>query len=226
MLVDVKSIVENKKDILKSTVSKLKRKPKLALINASDDESSKIYINKKRKVCSEIGILESEYTFKETATTQDILNKINELNLDNTVDGILVQLPLFKHLDQNKIINSILPNKDVDGFNVLNLGKLITNENGIVSCTPKGIMMIIDSLNIDLNGLNAVVIGRSIIVGKPIAQLLLNRNATVTIAHSKTRDLKFFTKNADLIVVAAGVPKLLKEDMVNKNCIIIDVRNQ
>lgn len=226
-IIDVKAIVELKKEELKVKVKDLKEKnifPKLAVILANDDEASKIYIGKKRKMCEEIGIEEIEYILDSNVSNEDVIEIINRLNNDNTVDGILVQLPLFKHLDQDKILNTISPKKDVDGFHPINLGKLISNQNdAIVACTPKGIMMILDFLGTDFIGKEAVVVGRSIIVGKPISQLLLNRGATVTTCHSKTTDLSYHTKRADILIVATGVPHLIKEGMVKENAIVIDV---
>lgn len=226
-IIDVKSIVENKKKELKKEIITLKDNnvfPKLAVILANNEESSKIYIGKKRKMCEELGIEEIEYILDENTKDEQVIEIINKLNNDETVDGILIQLPIFKHLNQDKILNSISPKKDVDGFHSVNLGKLIASQNdGITPCTPKGIMMILDSLNIDIEGKEAVVIGRSIIVGKPISQLLLNRGATVTTCHSKTLDLKSHTKKADILVVATGVPHLIKSEMVKKDSIIIDV---
>ncbi len=226
-IIDVKSIVENKKQELKEEIVNLKNNnvfPKLAVILANNEESSKIYIGKKRKMCEELGIEEIEYILDEKVTNEEVIDIINKLNNDETIDGILVQLPIFKHLNQDIILNNISPEKDVDGFHPVNLGKLIANQSdGIVPCTPKGIMMILDSLNIDIQGKDAVVVGRSIIVGKPIAQLLLNRGATVTTCHSKTTDLKKHTKRADILVVATGVPHLVTSEMVKEDSVVIDV---
>ena len=176
-------------------------------------------------MCKELGIEEVEYILDEKTTTKKVLEIIERLNEDPTVDGILVQLPLFKHLDEHQILEAISYKKDVDGFHPLNMGRLLTNtsEDTLVACTPKGIMWIIDSLGKDIEGMNAVVVGRSVIVGKPISQLLLSRGATVTTCHSKTKDLKSHTKNADILVVATGVPGLITKDMVKKGAIVIDV---
>jgi methylenetetrahydrofolate dehydrogenase (NADP+)/methenyltetrahydrofolate cyclohydrolase len=226
-IIDVKSIVENKKIELKERVEKLKKKkiyPKLAVIIANNEDSSRVYVGKKRKMCEELGIEEIEYILEEKTTNEEICEIINRLNEDNTVSGILVQLPIYKHLDENKILETILPSKDCDGIHPENLGKLlIGRKDGIIACTPKGINMVIDSLGADLTGMNAVVIGRSIIVGKPMSQLLLSKGATVTVCHSKTKDLKSHTKNADIIVVATGVPGLITKGMIKKDSIIIDV---
>lgn len=225
-IVNVKEIVESKKIELKKKVEKLKEKnifPKLALILANDEAASRIYVGNKRKLCNELGILEEEYTLDESVTNEELIEIIQKLNNDESVDGILVQLPLYRHLDEAKILDSISPNKDVDGFHPLNLGKLMIGEKANVSCTPKGVMTILESLNIDLSGKNAVVIGRSRIVGKPMVQLLLNKNATVTMCHSKTKNLEEFTKNADILVVAVGVPHIIKKDMVKEGSIVLDV---
>ncbi len=226
MIIDVRSIVLKEKESLKNKVKELNRKgvnPKLAVILANNEESSRIYVSKKRKLCEELGVLEEEYELDETTTTQDVMQIIQKLNADENIHGILVQLPIFKHLDEEKILNSIEPEKDVDGFHPVNLGKLLIGQKAIVSCTPKGIMKIIDSLGETIEGKRAVVVGRSRIVGKPISCLLLNRGATVTVCHSKTKDLKEHTKEADILVVATGKPHLITADMVKKGAIVIDV---
>lgn len=226
ILIDVKSIVENKKIFLKKKVNELKRNgivPKLAVILANDLDASKIYVRKKREMCSELGVEEIEYMLDKDTTTEKVLDIINRLNDDDSVHGILVQLPVFKHLDERKILESISPKKDIDGFHPLNIGKLLMGKPEIVACTPRGIMSIIESTGVDLTSKTAVVVGRSIIVGKPVSALLLNKNATVITCHSKTKNLKKYTKMADVLVVAAGVPHLITSDMVKKNAIIIDV---
>ncbi len=225
-IIDVKSIVNESKEKLKIEIDKLKKEnihPKLAVILANNDSASQIYVNKKRKMCEELGIIDEEYILDESVTTEKMLEIINKLNKDKSVDGILVQLPVFSHLDEKLILNTISPQKDVDGFHPENLGRLLIGEDTIVSCTPKGIMKIIDSLGEDLTGKNAVVIGRSRIVGKPIACLLLNRNATVTICHSKTKNLENYTKNADILIVAVGKASLVKKEMIKDGAIVIDV---
>lgn len=226
ILIDVKSIVENKKLTLKKKVNELKRNgivPKLAVILANDLDASKIYVRKKREMCSELGVEEIEYMLDKDTTTEKVLDIINRLNEDDSVHGVLVQLPVFKHLDERKILEAISPKKDIDGFHPLNLGKLLMGKPEIVACTPRGIMSIIESTGVDLTSKTAVVVGRSIIVGKPISALLLNKNATVITCHSKTKNLKKYTKMADVLVVAAGVPHLITSDMVKKNAIVIDV---
>lgn len=225
-IVNVKEIVEKKKNELKERIEILKERnvfPKLALILANDEAASRVYVGNKRKLCHELGVLEEEYTLDENVTNEELINIITKLNNDDSVDGILVQLPLYKHLDEAKILDSISPDKDVDGFHPLNLGRLMINEKTTVSCTPKGVMTILDSLGTDLTGKNAVIVGRSRIVGKPMTNLLLNRNATVTMCHSKTKNLKEYTSNADILVVAVGVPHIITKDMVKKDAIVLDV---
>lgn len=225
-LIDVRKIVEDKKFNLKKQVLDLKRKgiiPKLAVILANDLDSSRIYVRKKREMCSELGIEEVEYMLDSDTTTDKVLEIIERLNNDDSVHGILVQLPVFKHLDERKILEFISPKKDIDGFHPLNIGKLIMGSPNIVACTPRGIMSIIDSTGVDLTSKTAVVVGRSIIVGKPISALLLNRDATVITCHSKTKNLKKYTKMADVLVVAAGVPHLITKDMVKNGALVVDV---
>lgn len=225
-VIDVKKIVENKKIELKEKVKKLKKEgvvPKLAVILANDLAASKIYVSKKREMCAELGVDEVEYMLDENTTTNEVIKIIDRLNNDDSVHGILVQLPVFKDLDERKILERIDPSKDVDGFHPMNLGSLVMGNKKVIACTPKGIMMILEETGVDLKGKTAVVIGRSVIVGKPISQLLLNANATVITCHSKTVDLKKYTKMADVLVVAAGVPHLVTKDMVKKDSIVIDV---
>jgi len=225
-IVNVKGIVENKKIKLKREILDLRDKgvvPKLAVILANDSDASRIYVGRKRKLCSELGIEETEYLFDEKVTTEDLLKVIDKLNKDNEVDGVLVQLPLFKHLDEAKIIDSILPEKDVDGFSAVNVGRLYEGRADVVPCTPKGVLTILKELESNLKGKNAVVVGRSQIVGKPMAALLLNESMTVTICHSATTNLPEYTKMADVLVVATGVPHLIKDTMVKEGAIVIDV---
>lgn len=226
VVIDVKKIVEAKKLELKARVNNLKRKgivPKLAVILANDLDASKLYIRKKREMCSELGVEEVEYMLDEDTTTEKMLEIIDRLNNDQNVHGILVQLPVFKHLDERIILEAISPNKDIDGFHPLNIGKVVMAEEGIVACTPKGIMSIIKSTGVKVASKTAVVVGRSIIVGKPISQLLLNADATVITCHSRTKNLKKYTKMADILVVAAGVPHLITKEMVKKGALVVDV---
>ena len=225
-IVNVRDIVEKRKTKLKREILDLRDKgiiPKLAVILANDVEASRIYVSRKRKLCEELGIEEVEYLFDKKVTEKDLLEVIDKLNKNDEIDGILVQLPLFKHLDEAKIIDSILPAKDVDGFSAVNVGRLYEGKQGIVPCTPKGILTILKEVEPELAGKNAVVVGRSQIVGKPMAALLLNQDMTVTICHSKTTNLPEHTKNADVLVVATGVAHLIKDSMVKEGAIVIDV---
>ncbi len=225
--INVKDIVKRKKEDLKNEVEKLKEEgisPKIAVILASEDEASKIYVGKKRKMCEEMGIEQEEYILDSSKTTQDVVDIVEKLNKDKSVNGILVQLPLFKHMDMDEILDAISDKKDVDGFHPLTLGKLFIGEKEtFISCTPKGIMTILDDIGVDCEGKHAVIVGRSRIVGKPISQLLLRRGATVTICHSKTKDISVFTKQADILVAAVGKAHIIKKDMVKKGAIVIDV---
>lgn len=224
VIIDGKKCAEEILDNLKDKISKLEKKPSLAVILANDNPSSKIYVDNKEKVSMELGIKSSVYRFDKSITQGELIKLIHELNADKYINGILVQLPLFEHLNSQEIIELINPKKDVDGFHPINVGRLNCGlEPYAVCCTPKGIIKLLKKYKINLVGKNVVVIGRSNIVGKPIATLLTNENATVTLAHSKTKKLKEITKNADIIVSATGHPKLIKADMVKKGAVVIDV---
>ena len=198
-------------------------KPKFAVIMVGNDKASQIYVKNKRKACERIGIECVECFLDENIQQKELIDKIKELNSDNTIHGILLQSQIPKHLNINEAFETISPKKDVDGFNPTNVGKLCLNQNTFVSCTPFGIIKLLDKYGIDLAGKKVTIIGRSNIVGKPLIQCFLNKNATVTICHSKTDDIKEHTKDADIVVVAIGKPKFLKENMVKKNSVIIDV---
>ena len=198
-------------------------KPKFAVIMVGNDKASQIYVKNKRKACERIGIECVECFLDENIQQKELIDKIKELNSGNTIHGILLQSPIPKHLNINEAFETISPKKDVDGFNPTNVGKLCLNQNTFVSCTPFGIIKLLDKYGIDLAGKKVTIIGRSNIVGKPLIQCFLNKNATVTICHSKTDDIKEHTKDADIVVVAIGKPKFLKENMVKKNSVIIDV---
>ncbi len=198
-------------------------KPKFAVIMVGNDKASQIYVKNKRKACERIGIECVECFLDENIQQKELIDKIKELNSDNTIHGILLQSPIPKHLNINEAFETISPKKDVDGFNPTNVGKLCLNQNTFISCTPFGIIKLLDKYGIDLAGKKVTIIGRSNIVGKPLIQCFLNKNATVTICHSKTDDIKEHTKDADIVVVAIGKPKFLKENMVKKNSVIIDV---
>ena len=195
----------------------------LAVIIVGDNPASQIYVANKQKACAEVGINSLRIAFPSDASQKEIIDKINELNKDKSVHGILVQLPLPSHLDEETIINTIDPNKDVDGLTIINQGKLFKGEESILPATPKGIITLLKNNNVQIKGKNAVVLGRSILVGKPAAMLLLKENATVTICHSRTENLKEVTKKADILVVAIGKPKFVTADMVKKDTAVVDV---
>lgn len=199
------------------------RKPGLAVIQVGEDPASSIYVNNKGKRCGEVGMRSAIIRLSESITTEELIDRIARLNQDPGWDGILVQLPLPDHIDKTAVLTAISPEKDVDGFHVLNAGRLFTGEKSMIPCTPRGIMELIRSTGVSLTGKNAVVIGRSNIVGKPMAMLLLNENCTVTVCHSRTRDLARFTKEADILVAAVGKPCFVKADMVKPGAIVIDV---
>ena len=223
-IMDGKALSEKIYERIKTEVSKLEKKPTLAVIITSDNEAGKIYVRNKKRACENTGINSITVEFDETVSDEEFLSKIDELNKNPEVDAIMVQLPIPRHLDTEKILNSISPEKDADGLHYINAGKLFTGQiPNSVACTPKGIIRILDEYGINVEGKNAVVIGRSNLVGKPIAQLLMQKNATVTHIHSKSKNIEFFTKNADIIVVATGKPKMLKGDMVKEGVVIIDV---
>ena len=207
---------------LAERVKAMPRAPKLAVILVGDNPASAIYVRNKEKAAAEVGVESLVYRL-DSATQEELTALIEQLNTDETVDGILVQMPLPAPLNEREILQTINPAKDVDGFHPLNLGKLLIGEPAPVACTPKGCMRLIRLAKQDLTGLHAVVIGRSVIVGKPMAQLLLNANCTVTTAHSKTRDLPALCRSADIVVAAIGKPKTVKADWIKDGAIVIDV---
>lgn len=207
---------------LAERVKAMTRAPKLAVILVGDNPASAIYVRNKEKAAAEVGVESLVYRL-DSATQEELTALIEQLNADETVDGILVQMPLPAPLNEQEILQTINPAKDVDGFHPLNLGKLLIGEPAPVACTPKGCMRLIRLAKQDLTGLRAVVIGRSVIVGKPMAQLLLNANCTVTTAHSKTRDLPALCRSADIVVAAIGKPKTVKADWIKDGAIVIDV---
>ena len=225
--INVKEIVKRKKEELKAEVDRIKNlgvTPKLAVILASEDPASQIYVGKKRKMCEEMGILQEEYILDKNTSTEDIVDIVKKLNEDETVNGILVQLPLYKHIEMDEVLDSISEKKDVDGFHPLTLGKLFIGEKEtFIPCTPKGIITILDDIGTEYVGKHAVVIGRSRIVGKPISQILLKKGATVTICHSKTDDISKYSKMADILIVAVGKPHIVTKDMVKEGAIVVDV---
>mgnify|MGYP003326311099 CR=1 FL=1 len=211
---------------LKNKVIELNKKninPKLIVILVGDMKASASYVAQKEKFAVKAGIESDILRFESTVTEEQILQEINKINNDNSIHGVIVQLPLPDHISVAKVLNSIDPSKDVDGFTPTNVGKLFLGEDTLVSCTPKGIMQMLDSTGTDLNGKNVTVVGRSNIVGKPAAILCLQQNATVTMCHSRTKDLDAKLSDADVIIVAVGIPKFIHGDQIPENCIVIDV---
>lgn len=203
--------------------NKFGRAPHLVVILVGENPASISYVTGKEKACREVGIQSTIIRLKEEISEDDLLKQIDELNNDDLVDGILVQLPLPRHIDEKKVIGAISVSKDVDGFHPINVAKLHLGEKCLLPCTPKGIMTMLKSINVDLQGKNCCVIGRSNIVGKPVASLLVSSNATVTICHSKTVDLKNVTNKADILIVAIGKPKMITKEFVKPGAIVIDV---
>lgn len=211
---------------LKGEVTKLKNNgiiPKLAVIMVGDDKASKVYVRNKSKACEEIGVEFEEFLLDDTTTMEQLLNLIDELNNRNDIHGILLQSPIPKHLDINLAFNKIDYRKDVDGFHPINVGKLSIGEDCFISCTPFGVVKMLEEYNIDVQGKNVVIIGRSNIVGKPLIQCMLKKNGTVTVCHSKTQNIKEITKNADILIAALGKAKFVTADMVKDGAVIIDV---
>ena len=226
VILDGKAISKKVREELKIKADELNKKniiPKLAVIMVGNDPSSKIYVRNKSKACEEVGIEFEEYLLSENIKNEELLKLIEELNSREDVHGILLQSPIPEHLDINLAFRTIKPEKDVDGFNPVNIGKLSLNQDCFVSCTPFGIMKMLAEYNIDIEGKHAVIIGRSNIVGKPMIQCMLNKNATVTVCHSKTKNLSEITKQADILVAAIGKPKFITEDMVKDGAVVIDV---
>lgn len=225
-IIDGKEISSQIKDELKERVEKLKIDGKeitLAVIQVGKDAASSVYVNNKKKACAYIGINSLAYELEESVTETELLELIYDLNDNPIVNGILVQLPLPSHIKEDTIIHAISPKKDVDGFHPQNVGAMCIGEKGFVSCTPAGVIELMKRSSIDIAGKECVVIGRSNIVGKPMSLLLLHENATVTIAHSKTKDLKEVTKRADILVVAIGKPKFITADYLKQGAVVIDV---
>ncbi|NCO76516.1 MAG: bifunctional methylenetetrahydrofolate dehydrogenase/methenyltetrahydrofolate cyclohydrolase FolD [Cyanobacteria bacterium] len=208
---------------IQEKIAEKKRPPGLAVLMIGDNPASAVYVRNKEKSCQKIGMKSFGKHFPSDITQEELEAVIEELNNDTSVDGILVQLPLPDHFDSVALLHTIAPEKDVDGLHPINLGKLVRGEKGLRSCTPAGVMEILTEYNIDLVGKKVVVVGRSILVGKPLALMLLEKNATVTIAHSKTLNLPEVTKEADILIAAVGKPEMITADMVKPNAVVIDV---
>ena len=211
---------------LKTEVENLKKEginPGLAVIIVGEDPASQVYVRNKERACEECGIYSEKYALTAETTQEELLKLIDELNNKSSISGILVQLPVPKHIDEKTIINAIAPNKDVDAFHPVNVGKIMVGNYDFVPCTPAGVMELIKESGIDVSGKECVIVGRSNIVGKPQAMLLLHQNGTVTICHSKTKNLAEKTKNADILVAAVGRPNFIKGDMIKEGAVVIDV---
>lgn len=225
-LIDGKLISTQIKDELREEVAGMKEQgivPCLAVIQVGKDPASSVYVNNKKKACAYIGIESLSYEVEETITQEELLNIIQELNQNPKVNGILVQLPLPKHIDENAVIQAISPEKDVDGFHPETVGKMCIGTNGFLPCTPAGIIQLLKRSDIEIEGKECVIVGRSNIVGKPMAMLLLRENGTVTITHSRTKDLKEVTKRADILIAALGKPKFITSEYVKEGAVVIDV---
>lgn len=225
-IIDGKKVSQKIREELKEECEEIRKQgiiPKLAVIMVGDNPASKVYVKNKNKACQEIGIEYEEYFLNSEITQEKLIELIEDLNTRKDINGILLQSPIPNHLDINEAFRKISPEKDVDGFHPENVGKLILNQDTFVSCTPYGIMKLFAEYNIDLNGKHVVILGRSNIVGKPLISCCLNRNATVTVCHSKTENLEEHTKKADILIVAIGRANFVKKEMVKDGAVIIDV---
>lgn len=222
-LIDGKQVAEHIKLQVKNEIESLEKDVTLVVIVVGDNPASKVYVNNKKKACEYVGIQSVEYALPEETTEEELLLTIDLLNKHPRINGILVQLPLPKHIDESKVLERIVPEKDVDGFTAINTGKLWQGEYTLAPCTAMGIIELLDYYNIEIAGKHCVIVGRSNIVGKPLAALLLERNATVTVCHSKTRNLSEITSKADILISAVGKPKFITWGFVKKDAIVIDV---
>ncbi|MDI6715365.1 MAG: bifunctional methylenetetrahydrofolate dehydrogenase/methenyltetrahydrofolate cyclohydrolase FolD [Actinomycetota bacterium] len=226
-LIDGKEISAQIKAELAQEVAKMQKEsdvtPGLAVVLVGEDPASKVYVGQKEKACAELGIFSQKHTLPADVSEEELLGLVGSLNSDPQIDGILVQLPLPKHIDENKVIEAIMPEKDVDGFHPVSVGKMVIGLPGFRPCTPAGVMELLKRTGVDLVGKEAVVVGRSNIVGKPVAIMLLQQSATVTVCHSKTKNLSEVTRRADVLVVATGKPNTVTADMVKDGVVVIDV---
>jgi methylenetetrahydrofolate dehydrogenase (NADP+)/methenyltetrahydrofolate cyclohydrolase len=226
-LIDGKKVAQEIRSTIGEEVAKLKknsgRVPGLATVLVGEDPASAVYVRSKNKICKELGFISLEHTLPENTEEKDLLALVDELNLNDAISGILVQLPLPKHIDSVKILEAIDPAKDVDGFHPESMGRLMMGTAQLAPCTPSGIIEMLDRYEVEIEGRHAVVLGRSNIVGKPVAMLLLHRNATVTICHSRTKDLSTVTRTADILIAAVGRPNMVTGDMVKEGAVVIDV---
>ncbi len=225
-IIDGKAIAASIRQKMVDEVAQLKKEgivPGLAVVIVGKDPASKVYVGQKEKGCAQVGIYSEKYDLPEDTSEEELLNLMARLNKDDKINGILVQLPLPKQIDEKKVLYAIDSAKDVDGFHPENIGKLVIGEDTFLPCTPHGIMVLLEHSGIDLKGKEAVVVGRSNIVGKPISLMLLSKSATVTICHSKTKDLSFHTRRADVVIAAVGRPEMIKGDMLKEGAVVIDV---
>lgn len=225
-LIDGKKISTDIKDEVKAKVAELKEQGIevcLAVVQVGNNPASCVYVNNKKKACEYVGFRSVSHELPEETTEAELLKLIDDLNNDDSVNGILVQLPLPKHMDENKVIDAISPYKDVDGFHLMNVGALSTGQKGFISCTPYGIIELLKRSNIEIEGKHCVIIGRSNIVGKPMGMLLLRENGTVTTVHSKTKNIKEITKQADILIAAIGKPRFVDDTYVKEGAVVIDV---
>ena len=225
-IIDGKAVREYNLDKISERVAALKEKgvqPALAVIIVGNDPASRIYVNNKKNACERTGMRSLEFALPEETTTEELLELIDRLNADKSVNGILCQLPVPEHIDKNAVLERILPEKDVDCFHPENVGRLSIGSGSLVPCTPMGMVKLLEYEGVDPTGKHCVIIGRSDIVGKPMAMLMLARNATVTVCHSKTRNLAEITNQADILVAAVGIPKFVKADMVKQGAVVLDV---
>ena len=225
-ILDGKALAKKIRKELKLEVEDLKKRgvnPKLAVIMVGDNSASQVYVRNKSKACEKVGIEFEEFLFNKDTSEEELINTIDRLNKDDKINGILLQSPVPKHINIQKAFEKISPSKDVDGFNAVNVGKLATGQDAFISCTPYGIVKILEEYEIETEGKNAVILGRSNIVGKPMIQCMLNKNATVTVCHSRTRNIGEIIKNADILIAAIGKPKFVTENMVKTGAVVIDV---
>ena len=226
IIIDGKKVRDENLAQMKEEVALLNEKgvyPCLCVIIVGNDPASRVYVNNKKKACETVGIISREYALEESTTTEELLSLIDELNADDSVSGILCQMPVPKQIDSKAVLERIDPSKDVDCFHPFNVGKLVQGENTMRPCTPAGMETLLDYMGVEIEGKTCVIIGRSDIVGKPMSLLMTNRNATVTLCHSKTRNLKDITSKADILVASVGKPKFVTGDMVKEGAIVLDV---
>lgn len=221
-ILDGKKLASQIQERIKKEVSKLDSKPGLAAVIVGSNPESKLYVDMKTKTCEKVGIYSEKHNLKESTSEGELLELIDKLNNDDKIHGILIQFPLPKHINENRVMEAINPKKDVDGFNPINLGRILINQEFLVPATPKGIITLLDHYKITLEGKNIVLINRSKIVGKPLLLMLLNRNATVSVCHSKTKNIQDQIKSADILITGTGKKYLIKKEMVKENSVIID----